>query len=380
MKNLIYISVASITLIGCSGEKSSLDKLKSEKEKLLTELSEINTKLSDIDTKIKEMDTTQVKELPKVSTIDVKDTVFEHFFEVQGAVKANKNVMVLPEVGGIIRSLRVKEGDYVNKGQVIATFDSDVIASNQKELQEQLNVAEYMYEKQKTLFEKGVGTEMALKQAEGQYLSLKQTLSTMNTQKGKFTLVAPFSGYVETVFPVVGQLAGPSTPIIQLVDLSDMKVTADISETYLGNIKSGSKVVLFYPAIKEEVKNLRISRIGKFVNPVNRTINVDVDLIDKIENEKMNVIPNMMVEIKINDYIDSSAYVLPSRVIMKNAQNKPFVYVLEDGKAQEKEVETSKSYKGFTQILGGIEKGIKVIDRGSRSIINGQEVVEDNQL
>ena len=241
MKNLIYIAVFSSIAISCSGEKNSLNQLKKEKESLLTKLAEVNSKLAEVEQKIKELDTSLVKELPKVSTIETSLSPFEHYFEVQGAVTANKNVMVLPEVGGIIRSIKVDEGQFITQGQVIATFDSDVIVSNEKELEEQLKVAEYMYEKQKTLFEKGVGTELALKQAEGQYLTLKQTLQTIKTQQGKFVLKAPFSGYVEKVFPVVGQLAGPSTPIIQLVDLSDMKITADISESYLGNITKGSK-------------------------------------------------------------------------------------------------------------------------------------------
>lgn len=379
MKNLVYISAASLIFVACAGEKTSLDKLKTEKESLQKELAEISTKLNEVDGKIKDLDSTQVKALPKVSTITVEQTLFEHYFEVQGAVTANKNVMVLPEVGGIIRSLNVVEGQHINQGQVIATFDSDVIASNEKELEEQLKVAQYMYEKQKTLFEKGVGTELAFKQAEGQYLSLKQTLSTLKTQQGKFVLKAPFSGYVEKVFPVVGQLAGPSSPIIQLVDLKDMKVTAEISETYLGDISAGSNVVLNFPAIHFESKNEKITRIGKFVNPVNRTITVDVDIKDQT-NKNQNIIPNLMAEIKVNDYSDSSAYVLPTRVIMKNSQNKSFVYILNGGSATEKVIEIGRSYKGQTEILEGLIPGEKVIDRGSRSVINGQEVEEDNSL
>lgn len=379
MKNLIYISAASLVLVACGGEKTSLDKLKKEKESLQKELAEVSTKLNEVDGKIKELDSTQVKALPKVSTIQVEKTLFEHYFEVQGAVTANKNVMVLPEVGGIIRSLRVTDGQTINKGDVIATFDSDIIAGNEKELEEQLKVAEYMYEKQKTLYDKGVGTELAYKQAEGQYLSLKETLNTLKTRQGKFVLTAPFTGYVEKVFPVVGQLAGPSTPIIQLVDLKDMKVTAEISESYLGDIAAGSNVVLNFPAIHFESKNEKISRIGKFVNPVNRTITVDVDIKDQT-NKNQNIIPNLMAEIKVNDYMDSAAYVLPTRVILKNSQNKMYVYILNGSVAEEKVIEVGRSYKGKTEILSGLEPGEKVIDRGSRSIINGQEVEEDNTL
>ncbi len=327
-------------------------------------------------TEHKEQNTPEVApKITKVSTITVQPQLFEHFFQVQGAVDAEKNVLVVPEVGGLIKSLNVKEGQNIQKGQVIATFDSDVVASNIEELKDQLDVAKYMYEKQKALFDKGVGTELALKQAEGQYKTLQQTLHTLQTQKGKFILKAPFSGYVEEVFPVVGQMAAPSTPIIRLIDLSKLSVKADISESYLIKLNKNSLATLVFPALENlTIENLPIKRVGKFINPMNRTVGIEV----RIPNPSSYLVPNLMSVVKIRDYADSSALVVPSSVILRDVEQKPYLFVLKDGKAKQQYITIGQISGDKTEVVEGLVPNEQVIDKGCRGIKDGEEVTVMN--
>ena len=124
---------------------------------------------------------------------------------------------MIPEVGGLISEISVREGDQILKGSIIARINSDVVSSNMKELEEQRDLAKYMYDKQQSLYDKGVGTELALKQAEGQFRTIEQTIKSLKTQQGKFIVKAPFDGYVEQVFPVQGEMASPASPIIRLI-------------------------------------------------------------------------------------------------------------------------------------------------------------------
>ena len=213
-------------------------------------------------------------------------------FEIQGSVKADKNVIVIPEVGGLISEISVREGDQILKGSIIARINSDVVSSNMKELEEQRDLAKYMYDKQQSLYDKGVGTELALKQAEGQFKTLEQTIKSLKTQQGKFVVKAPFDGYVEQVFPVQGEMARPASPIIRLIALDKMSVKADISESYLRGINMNSAAQLRFPSLSlEPMKGLKLKRIGKFVNPVNRTITVEIDVPTKVEG----VVPELNV-------------------------------------------------------------------------------------
>ncbi|MCT4581575.1 MAG: efflux RND transporter periplasmic adaptor subunit [Flavobacteriales bacterium] len=370
---IALIPIAFALWMTSCGEPSSLDQLIAKQTKLEGEIKAKQGELKEVEGQIKEMDTTQSNDVvyPRVSIVNLKTRTFNHFFEIQGSLEAEKNVMVVPETGGLIKSLPVKEGQYISKGQTIATFDSDVIASNIKELEEQLELAKYMYEKQKSLMDQGVGTEINFKQAEGQYQSLQKTLNTLKTQKGKFVLKAPFSGYVEQVFPVVGEMAGPASPIIQLIDLSNMKATAAISEAYLKNLNGNNLVNVYFPALDKELKDLEVKRIGKFVNPVNRTVTLEVN-IPKTEG---NMVPNLMTVMNVRDYKKDSAIVVPSSVILKDANQESYVYVLENGKkAVQTKITTGQSYKGETEVLAGLSNGDVVIDKGARKLVDGDIV------
>jgi len=366
---LLTLAIASLT--ACNS--TDLEVLKAEQSTLESEIKTKQTALESLVKKIEKLDTTNQEEvyLPRVSVVNLKTDTFNHFFEIQGAIEAVKNVMVVPEAGGLIKTLPIKEGQFVSKGQVIASFDSKVIASNIKELEEQLELAKYMFEKQKSLMDQGVGTELNFKQAEGQYKSLQKTLNTLKTQKGKFVLKAPFSGYVEQVFPVVGQMAGPATPIIQLIDLNKMNITASISESYLKKLNDNSLVNVFFPALDVKIEGLPIKRIGKFVNPINRTVTMEVS----IPKAEKNMVPNLMAVMNVRDYQNKAAIAVPSSVILKDSKQKSYVYVLEsNGKVKQTNVELGQSYKGKTEVLIGLKDGDKVIDKGARKLVDGDKV------
>ncbi len=369
-KNILLISLLSLAIFGC-GKKTDLDTLKTKKAKIEQEIKAKKTELKKTVAAIEKLTPKKEVHYPAVSTIEAQQGLFEHFFEVQGAIDADKNVIVTPEQGGKIISLPVKKGQYIRKGDVIARFDTQILVSNKTQLEEQLATAKYMYEKQLSLFDKGVGTEVALKQAEGQYKTLQKSIEVLNTQQGKSILTAPFSGYIDNVFPVVGAMAGPATPIVQLIGLNQLKIMADVSEDYLSALDKTSVVDVNFPAIDYQLKDLRISRIGKSVNPVNRTILIEVN----IPKTAKNMVPNLMAAMKVRDYFAKDAITLPTHVILTNAKKQRFVFVVnEDHTVSEKIIKTGRSYKDKTEILEGLSSGDKVVDRGARKIVDGDRV------
>ena len=364
-KYIVILTILSVSLFQSCGEPAEgMEKLKEERKTIVTELSTLQTRLDELDEQIAELDTTSIEEAKKVSAITINEEVFEHYFEIQGSVKADKNVIVVPEVGGLISEINVHEGDQILKGSIIARINSDVVSSNMKELEEQLDLAKYMYDKQQSLFDKGVGTELALKQAEGQFRTLEQTIKSLQTQKGKFVVRAPFDGYVEQVFPVQGEMAGPASPIIRLIALDKMSVKADISESYLRGINMNSAAQLRFPSLGlESIIGLKLTRIGKFVNPVNRTITVEIDVPKKVEG----VVPNLMSVLRIRDYVDSSALAVPTSVIRKDVEV-PSVYIIKNGKAIRTEVVLGRSSGDYTVIESGISNGDQLVDKGLRGL------------
>ena len=148
-KQIIVLTIFSVYLFQSCGEVGEgLENLKKERKIITTELSTLQTRLDEVDNQIAALDTTSIDEAKKVSVITINEDVFEHYFEIQGSVKADKNVIVIPEVGGLISEISVREGDQILKGSIIARINSDVVSSNMKELEEQRDLAKYMYDKQ----------------------------------------------------------------------------------------------------------------------------------------------------------------------------------------------------------------------------------------
>ena len=364
-KQIIVLTIFSVYLFQSCGEVGEgLENLKKERKIITTELSTLQTRLDEVDNQIAALDTTSIDEAKKVSVITINEDVFEHYFEIQGSVKADKNVIVIPEMGGLISEISVREGDQILKGSIIARINSDVVSSNMKELEEQRDLAKYMYDKQQSLYDKGVGTELALKQAEGQFRTIEQTIKSLKTQQGKFIVKAPFDGYVEQVFPVQGEMASPASPIIRLIALDKMSVKADISESYLRGINMNSAAQLRFPSLSlEPMKGLKLKRIGKFVNPVNRTITVEIAIPSKAEG----IVPNLMSVLRIRDYVDSTALAVPTSVIRKDLET-PSVYLIKNGQAIRTEVVLGRSSGNYTVIESGISDGSMLVDKGLRGL------------
>ena len=372
-KQIVILTILSASLFqSCREAAEGMEKLKEERKTIVTELSTLQTRLDELDEQIAELDTTAIKEVKKVSAITINEEVFEHYFEIQGSVKADKNVILVPEVGGLISEISVHEGGQILKGSIIARINSDVVSSNMKELEEQRDLAKYMFDKQQSLYDKGVGTELALKQAEGQFRTLEQTIKSLQTQQGKFVVRAPFDGYVEQVFPVQGEMAGPASPIIRLIALDKMSVKADISESYLRGINMNSAAQLRFPSLDlEPIIGLKLKRIGKFVNPVNRTITVEIDVPAKVEG----VVPNLMSVLRIRDYVDSTALAVPTSVIRKDVEI-PSVYIIKNGKAIRTEVVLGRSSGDYTVIESGISNGDQLVDKGLRGLKKDVEEIK----
>ena len=364
-KQIIVLTIFSVYLFQSCGEVGEgIENLKKERKIITTELSTLQTRLDEVDNQIAALDTTSIDEAKKVSVITINEDVFEHYFEIQGSVKADKNVIVIPEVGGLISEISVREGDQILKGSIIARINSDVVSSNMKELKEQRDLAKYMYDKQQSLYDKGVGTELALKQAEGQFRTIEQTIKSLKTQQGKFIVKAPFDGYVEQVFPVQGEMASPASPIIRLIALDKMSVKADISESYLRGINLNSAAQLRFPSLSlEPIKGLKLKRIGKFVNPVNRTITVEIAIPTKAEG----IVPNLMSVLRIRDYVYSTALAVPTSVIRKDLET-PSVYLIKNGQAIRTEVVLGRSSGNYTVIESGISDGSMLVDKGLRGL------------
>ena len=178
--------------------------------------------------------------IPLVVATEAQNKSFAHKIKVQGNVATNKDILLNSEMSGLITQMHVNSGNSVKKGQLILSMDESIINANISELKSQLEYANYMLDKQVDLFEKELGTELDKKTAENQVNSLEAKLKTLEVQKSKMNVIAPFSGIVDEVYAKTGQLVAPQMPILRLVNNTQVEIIASVSEKHFKNIKKGT--------------------------------------------------------------------------------------------------------------------------------------------
>ena len=375
MKYLAIIAVIFLVLFSCEKEVkievNSMQELKVAKAKLETAKDSIISLILTLDEKLSKLDT--LKRVQEVTILKVVNSDFEHFISLQGNTKTDKNVLVRPKSSGIITAVYVKEGQFVSKGETLLKLDDAIIQNSMNEVKNQLILATTTFKRQERLWNQKIGSEMQFLQAKNNKESLEHKIKTIQSQINNYRVVAPFSGVVDEVVAHIGDMVSPQSPIIRIVNLKDIYIQSEVSENYLSSVKKGAKVKIYFASINKEIES-KITQVGNFISPNNRTFKIKIP----IQNKNGLIKPNLLADIKVLDFKADKAIVIPSNLIQIDENGKKYVFTIEekDGvkNVTKKTVKTGKSFDNKTLIINGISLTDIVINEGSRSVSNGQEV------
>ena len=313
-----------------------------------------------------------------VTSIETKVAPYDHFVRFQGTLETDKNILMYPEIPGLLKSINVVEGQSVKKGDVLAVISDSGLIDQLQQLEIQLALAKTTYERQNRLWEQKIGSEMQFLQAKTQYLSLEKSIAQMKDQVAKTTIKAPFDGIVDHLLADVGSSLAPGmTPVVRVINLDEMKVSAEIPEIHLINIKKAAKVAVNIPVLNKTLP-AQINAVGNFINPNNRSFRVEIGL----ENNSGDLKPNMTVLLNINDYQNEAAILVPSKNILEDQAGAKYVYTLEVVPGQEDMykaiktfVKTGKNADNKTEILEGLSAGDLLVEDGIR-LVKDQQLVK----
>lgn len=374
MKTIKYIiPFLAIAAVSCEQPKAQgLAELRAERDSLSTLNSTIQARLLELDEEIALKDSSL--SYTTVSTHNVTTGPFNHYFQVYGSVEADRNVTLYAESAGMIERVNVREGQTVKQGQRLLEIDDEIILNNISEVQTSLELAEELYKKQERLWNQNIGSEVQYLEAKNNYESLNSRLATLESQLRMANLTAPFAGVVDEVFLKAGEYAAPGTPIVRLVNMSQVYVTADVPESYVNRVETGSEVTLYFRSINDTI-TANIIQVGQFINPDNRTFKIKVGIDGGAGKYK----PNMMAGVRIRDYGVDTAVVLPNHLIQQDQNGRSFVYVINRsendlGKVERRIIGTGLSYEGETEVRSGLSGGELIVDRGARSIQDGERI------
>lgn len=345
------------------GKKAKLTELKKNQTELAAEIKALEAELE-------KGSPLKIEKSKLVAVSTLSTTNFQHFIDATGRVEAENNQFITAQTGGAITKLFVKEGDFVNKGQTIATIDNSILRNSMQEVMIQLETAKTLYERQKALWDQKIGTEIQLIQAKTSVESLEKRILTLKSQDALNVVVSPISGYVDEVRLKAGEMAAPGIGIVRVVNFNNLKVTANIPDTYAGTISKGNIAQINFPDISKSTK-ASLSFVSQTVNQVSRTFTVEAKIpaFDKM------LKPNLTATLLINDQNKANAIVIPENMI-QNTEKGSIVYVAEEeGKnqvARARQVVTGLSYNGQIVINSGLQAGDKIITEGYQDMVDGQ--------
>ena len=379
MKYLIPVFVIAFLFAGCAEENpQDLTSLKASLKTKKAELKKLTKEIDSISIKIEKLEPSKDINRTLVTTQIVDRVDFKSFATIQATVKSDDIVMASSEIGGRLLNVTVKEGQNVDKGQLIAITDLVSVDKQIAELETSLELAITTYERQKRLWDQNVGSEMQYLQAKNNKERLERSLETIRHQKTKAKVYAPISGVVDHVFLKAGELAGPGAPIAQILNTQKVKVVADVPESYLNKIKKGEAVTVQFPAIDKEFQS-KVTLIGRTINPSNRTFTVEIDL----QNKNRMLKPNLLAVMLINDNAQEDVISIPIELVQQEVSGRSYVFIKDENNeglyAKKVIVETGLSYDGNIIITSGLKGGEDMIVTGARGLANNEQIKIINQ-
>lgn len=382
MKSVLSILSLSLLFVACqppAEEFAIPEELEAKRALLRTlqgERKTVNDQIAELESAIIAQDPAAKAKGALVTTQAVARGTFSSYITIQGSVMADNLASASAELPGRILSLRVKEGDNVRKGQLIATIDVESIEKQKAELETSLELATTVYERQKRLWDQNIGSEIQYLQAKNSKERLEKSLEVIGVQLTKNNVYAPIGGVVEREVLQAGELASPGLPIVQILNTSNLKVVADVPENYINIVNRGKKVEVGVPAL-EMSRMASISLIGRTVDPANRTFPVEVNL-----PQDRRLKPNLLAEMKIKDYEATDVVIIPLNLVQQEVSGERYVLIAANGEegteARKVAVEIGESYGGDVVITNGLKGGENLIVDGARGLTEGQLIEINN--
>jgi membrane fusion protein, multidrug efflux system len=377
MKQIFLLFAATLLFIGCGKkEEANIDDLIKSKDLVAIKAKRdlIQADLAKLETAVATLDIKKAEEA-LVSVMTVKDTIFNHYLEVQGSVNTNQNILIQPEMPGTLVALNIKAGQRVTKGQTLGRTDDAGMSQQLAAMENQYNLAKTTFERQKNLWDQKIGSEIQFLQAQTQMVGAQKAVLQMKAQLSKTVIKAPFTGVIDEVFVERGQVVAPSMQgLMRIVNLSNMYVSTEVPETYIGKLKVGTIVNVGLSSLGKTYVG-RVRQVGNNINPTNRSFGIEVG----VPNPDNLLRPNQVAKLQIIDYTNKNAFAIPTNAILSNGDGTKYVYTAENsngktGTAKKVVIKTGQSSGNVTEILSGLDAKDIIVTEGLNTITEGTKL------
>jgi membrane fusion protein (multidrug efflux system) len=320
-----------------------------------------------------------------VEVVEVIPKTLSYTLSAVGSLKTPENVIISTKKGGIIEKILVKEGDRVKKGQVLVQLD-DVDAKLQveraearvKEIEASLENSQTTLSRYRRLLESKVVPQqtvddliLKVKADEARLTLAKAELNLAKQNLLDYQIVSPIEGIINLKIASLGEYVNvaPKDEILTIVQMDPLDLEFFIPEIWVGKIRLGSRVQFTVKAFPNE----NFSAILQFISPTADPSTRNVKMKATVTNSNYRLKPGFFVNVSLPTGSNPNALVIPESALFSQ-EGKFFIYIVKDGIAHRREIETGQRLEGQVEILKGIQRGERVVTAGHEQLSEGMKV------
>lgn len=314
------------------------------------------------------------KNAPRTSTVMsvegkvVKAEKFAENLTLSGTLEANEEIELRSEISGIVESINFEEGTKVSKGQILFQVNDVELRAQLSQVKTAQQLASENQRRAKLLLDKQAISQEEFEVANADFESTRAQSDLIAAQLSKTTVRAPFSGTIGLRSISKGTYVTPATPIAKLVNTSQLKLTFAVPEKYASQMKVGTELT-FSTSNSQEEHTARIYALEPQVDIASRTLTMRAI----VENKEGKLFPGTFANVTLPLETVDNAMLVPTESLIP-IQNGKKIFVMDNGKAKEVEVETGARTDKDVRVLSGIKVGDTILTSGVMSLKNGAPV------
>ncbi|MFM7301122.1 MAG: efflux RND transporter periplasmic adaptor subunit [Crocinitomicaceae bacterium] len=294
---------------------------------------------------------------------------FESSLSFLGTFDANLQNNIASEAGGKLIRLNVKEGDFVSKGQVLAKLDDEMILLQIETAKLNINQLKNDFERLSALKKENVVTNSEFEKVDLGLKTAEVQLKQLQKQLKSTSITAPFSGVVSKKMVDLGSMIAPGTPIVELVDISSLKLTVSVPERDILKFKTGQKITAKADIHGATTFEGEIKVIGVQADAAH---NYKVQAIVNNSNEHK-IMAGMYGSLTLTNSTSVSALSIPRKALVGSSKS-PQVYVVRNGKSVLVNFNAGTSDGEFIEVISGLSTSDEVVIKGQVNLQNNSNV------
>jgi membrane fusion protein, multidrug efflux system len=293
---------------------------------------------------------------------------FTDRFTALGTARANESIEVTARTTSVVTKINFREGQRVRTGDVLVELDSRQENADLSLAEAQLKQAENQYQRSKTLAVSQAVSAADLDQLEANVLVARAQVQGARARLDRLSIRAPFAGTVGLRKVSLGDLVGPDTVITTLDDTGVIKLEFGIPENFVGDLKTGMSIAADSTVYPDRRFAGTVSSIDSRVDPVTRAVTV----IATVANGEGLLKPGMFLTVGLEKKRDN-VLMIPEEALVPR-EGRQYVFVVDNGKAMEREVALGGRTPGLAEVRSGLEAGALVITEGTQRVRTGAPV------